>query len=103
MELIDGALLMRHEYLAGALVELRQSTKTASCPNGVLHHPPEAFDRIQVRAPVGGQQMELQLARVMGQRSGKFLCPMDTTAIDDHDHLFARVAEDVHDLMKILA
>jgi hypothetical protein len=37
---------MRHEYLAGALVEQLEMSKTSSGPDGVLHHPPETFDVI---------------------------------------------------------
>ncbi len=54
MQRIHGALLMRHEHLAGALVELMQVGKTPSSSDGVLHHPPEAFDRVEVMAAVGG-------------------------------------------------
>ena len=53
MKRIDGALLMRHEHLAGALVELSQIAKTASCTNRVFHRPPEAFDGIEVVPTVG--------------------------------------------------
>jgi hypothetical protein len=37
---IDRALLVRHEHLAGALVELRQVGKTPSGTDDVLPHPP---------------------------------------------------------------
>src|SRR5215471_4783779 len=37
---------MRHEHLAGTLVELRQIGKTSAGPDGVLHDPPDAFDVI---------------------------------------------------------
>jgi len=50
---INGALLMRHEHPAGALVELMRSAKTASSANRVLHHPPKAFDRVEVVATIG--------------------------------------------------
>src|SRR5215471_9662847 len=46
MKLIDGPFLMRHEHLAGPLVEGREIAQTASRANGVLHHPPKAFDVI---------------------------------------------------------
>jgi transposase len=52
VELIDGPFLMRHEHLAGALVERRKITKISSRSNGVLHHPPEAF-----RAVVAGSHV----------------------------------------------
>ena len=45
---------MRHEHLAGALVELMQISKTSSGPDGILHHPPEAFDGVEVVPTMGG-------------------------------------------------
>ena len=54
VKLIDGALLMCHKHLAGAPVELMEVAETAPCSNRVLHHPPEAFDRVEVMAAVGG-------------------------------------------------
>ena len=54
MELIDGALLMRHEHLASAAVELGQVAKTAPGPDGILHHPPKAFDRVEVMTTMRG-------------------------------------------------
>src|SRR4029450_13190813 len=39
VKLIDGAFLMRHEHLAGTLVELMQIGKPSSGPGGTLHHP----------------------------------------------------------------
>ena len=53
VKLIDGALLMRHEHLAGALVELSQIANPASCTNRVFHRPPDAFDGIEVVTTVG--------------------------------------------------
>src|SRR2546422_1264024 len=61
MKRIDGTLLMRHKHLAGALVELREIAKTASGADGVLHHPPEAFDGIEVVATMGREKMEAKL------------------------------------------
>src|SRR6266480_7912453 len=43
---INGALLMRHEHPAGALVELMKIAKTSPSADRILHHPPEAFDVI---------------------------------------------------------
>jgi hypothetical protein len=37
---------MCHEHPAGALVELVKIAKTSSRANGILHHPPKAFDVI---------------------------------------------------------
>ena len=53
MERINGSLLMGHEYLAGALVELLQSRKTASGADRVLQDTPEAFNGIEVMATMG--------------------------------------------------
>ena len=46
MKRIDGSLLMGHEHVARALIELMQSRKTSSGPDHVLHHAPKAFDVI---------------------------------------------------------
>ena len=51
---INRSLLMRHEYLTRSLVELMQVRKTSSGTDGVLHHPPEAFDGVEVMSAVGG-------------------------------------------------
>jgi hypothetical protein len=51
---INGLLLMGHEHLARALVELMQIGKTSSRANRVLHHAPEAFDGIEVMTAVSG-------------------------------------------------
>src|SRR5262245_14461086 len=53
VELIDGPFLMGHEYLTGALVERREIAKTSARSNGVLHHAPEAFDRIEMVTTMG--------------------------------------------------
>jgi hypothetical protein len=47
--------------------------------------------------------MELKVSSIMRQRRGKFLRPMDATAINHHNDLFVGCAKDVHDLMHILA
>jgi len=57
MKLINGALLMGHEHLPCALVELMQIRKTPARPNRFLHHPPEAFDRVEVVPTMGGGKM----------------------------------------------
>jgi hypothetical protein len=103
VELIDGPFLMRHEHLAGALVELRQIGKASSSADGVLHHPPEAFDGIEVMATMGRQEMEAKLILIVGEGRVKLMRPMNATAVDDHDDLFASFPKDTHDLMEILA
>jgi hypothetical protein len=100
---IDGALWMCHKPLAGAPVEWMEVAETAPCSHRVLHHPPAAFDRVEVMAAVGGEEMALQGSSIMRQRRGKFLRPMDATAIHHHTARFVGVAKEVPDVMKILA
>src|SRR5262249_21541522 len=52
-KLINRALLISHQHLARTLVQLLETAKTSSCSNAVLHHAPEAFDRIKVVATMG--------------------------------------------------
>jgi len=94
---------MRHEHLAGALVELSQIAKTASCTNRVFHRPPEAFDGIEVVTTVGREEMEGKLAVIVIESRFELMRAIDPAAIDDHDDLFAGFAKDTHDLMEILA
>src|SRR4029453_8573233 len=103
MELIDVALLMRHEHLARASVELGQIAKTAPGPDGILHHPPKAFDRVEVMTTMCGEEMEPKLVVVVRKCRVELVRPVDPAAIDDHDPLFAGFAEDRHHLMDILA
>src|SRR5438105_4035062 len=53
VKLVDGALLMCHKSLACALVEQMEIGKTSSGSDRVLHHPPEAFDGVQVVTTMG--------------------------------------------------
>ena len=46
MKRVNGLLLMLHEHVARALIELMQIRKTSSGADRVLHDPPEAFDVI---------------------------------------------------------
>jgi hypothetical protein len=43
---VDGLLLLCHEHLASALVELVEIAQTPSRSDGVFHRPPKAFDVI---------------------------------------------------------
>jgi hypothetical protein len=52
---------MRHKHAARAVVELMQIGKTPSGADGVLHHPPEAFNGIQMVTTVGREQMQPKL------------------------------------------
>jgi hypothetical protein len=58
VEHIDGPFLMRHEPLAGVLGERRKSTKISSRSTGVLHHPPEACDGIELETILGWEEVE---------------------------------------------
>ena len=93
---------MGPEYLAGALVELRQSRKTSSGADRVLHDAPEACNGIEVMATMGREEMEAQRAVVVLQGRSELVGPMNPTAIDDHHDLCAELAERRHDLMDIL-
>jgi hypothetical protein len=95
----DGTLLRGHKHLASAPVELHQVAKAASCTNRVLHHLPEAFDGVEVMSAVDRQEMEATRALLGRKCRVKLVRPMDPTAIDDHDDIFAGFAEGRHDLM----
>ena len=78
-------------------------SKTSSGADSVLHHPPEAFDGVEVMPTMGREEMEAQLTVVVVECRVELVSLMDTAAIDDHHDLFAGFAEDRHHLMKILA
>jgi hypothetical protein len=94
---------MCHQHLPGALVELEQSGKTASGPDGVLHYPPEACDGVEVVSTRGREEMEAQLIMVVVERGVELVRPVDPTAIDDHHDLLPGFAEPRHPLGNILA
>ena len=48
------SLLVGHEHVARALIELMQIGKTPSGADRVLHHAPEAFDRVEVVPTMSG-------------------------------------------------
>ncbi len=103
MKLIYGSLLMSHEYAARALVELMQVGKTPAGTDPVFHHAPEAFNRIEVVAAPGRQEMQAKLLVPVSQCRGELVCPVDATPVDDHDDLFPGMAKEGHHLMDILA
>src|SRR4029453_13703057 len=103
VKLIGGSLVMRHEYVAGAPVELMQIRQTASSADGVLHHPPEPFNGIRVGPTMGREKMEAKLVVVVLKGRVELGGAMDPAAIDDHHDLFAGGAESRHHLMDILA
>ena len=94
---------MRPEHLAGSPVELLEGAETTPCSNGVLQHPPEAFDRVEVMATMGWQEMQAQLAVVVLEGRVELVRSMNPAAIHDHDNLFLGVPEGRHHLMEILA
>ena len=53
MKRIDWSLLMCHQYPACSMVELLEIGKTPSGSDDVLHHPPEAFDGVEVVTTMG--------------------------------------------------
>ena len=94
---------MRHEHLAGAPVELLEGTETAPRSNRALHHPPKAFDRVEVVATMGGQKMEAKLIMIVVEGRVELVRPVDPAPIDDHHHLFLGFLEGRHHLVDILA
>jgi hypothetical protein len=59
---------MGHEHAARALIELMQIGKTPSGTAPVLHHPPEAFNGIEVVTTVGREQVQPKPFVPVGQR-----------------------------------
>src|SRR5262250_1012367 len=53
MKRINRSLLMGHEHVACALIELMQIRKTPSGAERVFHDAPEAFDGIEVMTTMG--------------------------------------------------
>jgi hypothetical protein len=56
VKLINWSLVMSHEHLARALVELMPIGKIPSGANHVLHHAPEACKGIEVVSAMGWQE-----------------------------------------------
>jgi hypothetical protein len=77
--------------------------ETAPHSHRILHHPPEAFNRVEVMAAVGREEMERKRSSILCQRRGQFLGPMDAAAINHPNDLFVGFAKDRHDLMNIWA
>src|SRR6266571_2276747 len=76
---------------------------TAAGADGILHHPPEAFNGVEVMPTVGWEAMEAQRAVIVVEGRIELMSPVDLTAIDDHHDLFVGCAEGRHHLMEILA
>ena len=77
--------------------------KTPSGANGILHHAPKAFKRVEVVPTMGGEEMEAKLAVIVLQGRVEFVRPMHPAAIDDHHDLLAGCAESCHHLLERLA
>src|SRR5262245_47325417 len=94
---------MRHEPLAGALVELSQRAAPGPGPARVLQPPPEAFDRVEGMAAVSQQALDASLAIVVVAWGGELGSPLAPAALHDHHALCADVAAGRHDWRPILA
>src|SRR5215467_3456397 len=99
----DWSRLMICELATCALIELMQIGKTPSSTDPVLHHAPEACNRIEMVSTMRRQEMQPKLLVPVCQRRRELMRPVDATAVGHHDHLFASVAKEGHHLMDILA
>jgi hypothetical protein len=90
---INGSLLMGHESLARAVVELRQIRTTPSGPDHVLHHAPAAVDGVEMGPTRGREAVEAQGPPVVVEGRVELVRPMEAAAIDDHHDLCASGAE----------
>src|SRR6266567_9619345 len=68
VKLIEWSLVMRHEHSARAVIELMQIGTTPPSTDSVLHHAPEAFNRIEVVSAVSRQEMQPKLFVPVCQR-----------------------------------
>lgn len=76
---------------------------TPSRSHVVLHHTPEAFERIKGRATMGWEQREAHLAVLVVQGRIKLMCPMHPAAIHAPHTVLTGVAEGGHPLLEIVA
>src|SRR5216683_1170405 len=76
--------------------------ETPSGADGALHHPPKAFDRVEVVPTMGWEEVEAQLAVIVVESRVELVRPVDPAAVDDHHHFFASFAADCHYWMEIL-
>lgn len=103
MKRIDGSLVMRHEYLAGAPGELMQIRHTASSADGVLPHPPDPFNGIEVVPTMGREAMEAKFVVVVLKGRVELVGAMDPAALDDHHDRCAGCAAGGQHVMDRLA
>ena len=66
MKRINRVLLMRHEHLAGALVELSEIATTSSGAHCILHHLSEACDGAEVMAALKPLQLRHRVESIAG-------------------------------------
>jgi hypothetical protein len=83
----DWPLLMHHEPLTCALIELMQITPTASRSHGVFHGPPAAFDGLEGVTTGGRSPRPRKRAVVVVESRVELVSPRETAAIDNHDDL----------------
>src|SRR5713101_8735022 len=100
MKRINGSLLMGHEHLTRAVVELMQVRQTPSGANRVLHHAPKAFDGVEVVPTMGGEEMEAKLVMLVVEGRIELVCPVDPAPVDDHDHCLPGCPEGCPHLME---
>ena len=74
--------------------------QTPSSADGALHDPPEAFHRVEVGHPRGGEEVEAPLAVVVVEGRVELMRPVAPTAVDDQHHCLARFAADCHHVME---
>src|SRR5712691_2259829 len=63
---INRVLLMRHEHLAGAMVELSETATTSFGAHCILHHPSEAGDGAEVMAALKPLQLRHRMESIAG-------------------------------------
>src|SRR5215831_7145867 len=81
MKCINRSLLMGHEHASRAVVELMQIRKTPSGPDGVLHHAPEAFDRIEMVPTMGREEVEAKVPVVVGESRIELVRPVEPAPV----------------------
>jgi hypothetical protein len=75
---------MGHTHVAGTLGERRAIAQPSSRANGVLQHPPEAFDRVEMVATMCRQAVETTCAVVVVVGRIELMRSLDPVAVDDH-------------------
>ena len=94
---------MRHEHMARTRVQPWQTTDTPSRANGILHDAPEAFERIERVATMGGEAMETTRVLRVGEGRSEPVHPLEAAPVHDQHDLLLRMAEARHALRNIWA